>query len=132
MVTPLQYVEYEKYTQHNKHVLWDMEIKEVTNMYVQIKVVINRVDNEDEFEDVLQGLVDITVRKVYLRELPRAEIIISLYDEYTNDISSIPYAFMDVYMENGNVIIKKRDDKLQEIHLFPSLSVVEHVDEPTS
>ena len=122
--TPLQYIEYEKYTHHNKHVLWDLDIKEVTNFYVQLRVIIGRVDDDDEFEDVIQGLVDITERKVYLREFPRAEIIISLYDEYTNDISCVPYMYMDIYMENGNVYIKKRNDKLQEVHLFPSLCVV--------
>jgi hypothetical protein len=123
--TLLKYVEYEKYTQHNKNIIWYCEINVVAHLYVQIKAVVNMGDDDDEFQDVLQGLVDITARKVHLCEFPRAEILVSLYDEYTNDVASIPYMFMDVFKENDNIVIKRRDDKLQEIHIFPSLNTYE-------
>jgi O-phosphoseryl-tRNA(Cys) synthetase len=124
--TPLKYLEYDKYTHHNRNMIKDMEIKEVPPFYTQLRVIMKRIDDDDEFEDCIQGIVDITERKVFLREFTRAEIVISLYDEYINDITCIPYMYMDVYMEKGNVYIKKRIDKLEEIHLFPSLSVLEY------
>lgn len=126
--TPAKYLEFEIYASHNKNVIWALEIKEIENKLVQLKIVVNRVNDEaDEFEDILQGVIDITERKVYNEEFPRSEILVSLYDEFTNDISCIPYLFIDVYKLSKNVYLKKRDDKLQEVHLFPSIQVLEEV-----
>lgn len=128
--TPERYVEFEKYTAHNKQYIWSLEVREIEDRLLQLKIVMNRYENlDDEFEDIIQGLVDITERMVHDEDFPRSEILISLYDEYTNDISCIPYLFMDVYKLGKHVYIKKRDDKLQEIHLFPSISVIEDLAE---
>jgi hypothetical protein len=126
--TPERYLEFQSYTSHNKKYIWALEVKEIEDRLLQLKVVMNRFEDEkfeDEFEDIIQGLIDITERMVYDEEFPRSEILISLYDEYTNDISCIPFMFVDVYKVGQRVYVKKCDDKLQEIHLFPSILVIE-------